>query len=63
MASDSDLARAAQETGLMADILEMPEGFETRLTDELQQQMPSGNQAAPPVGARLRQRGLDLLDG
>ena len=42
VASDSDLARAAQETGLMADILEMPEGFETRLTDELQQQMPSG---------------------
>ncbi|MEM7168672.1 MAG: ATP-binding cassette domain-containing protein [Pseudomonadota bacterium] len=41
-ASDADLAQAAMESGLMEDILRFPEGFETRLTDQLQQQLPNG---------------------
>jgi ATP-binding cassette subfamily C protein/ATP-binding cassette subfamily C protein LapB len=41
-ASDSALAQAALDAGLMDDIVALPEGFETRLTDRLQRQLPSG---------------------
>ncbi len=41
-ASDADLAQAALDAGLMEDILTMPEGFDTRLTDRLQRQLPNG---------------------
>ncbi len=41
-ASDAQLAQAAMDAGLMEDILNFPEGFETRLTDQLQKQLPGG---------------------
>ena len=42
IASDEEIARAALDAGLMADIVNLPEGFETRLTDQLQRQLPWG---------------------
>ncbi len=42
VASDAALAQAALDAGLMQDILNLPEGFETRLTDQLQNQLPWG---------------------
>lgn len=41
-ASDSDLAEAALEAALVDDILTLPDGFDTRLTDQLQRQLPTG---------------------
>ncbi|NJN06134.1 MAG: hypothetical protein HC814_06905 [Rhodobacteraceae bacterium] len=41
IASDDAIADAARDAGLMDDILALPEGFNTRLTDQLQRQLPS----------------------
>ena len=41
-ASDKDIAEAAMDAGLMEDILNLPEGFDTRLTDQLQKRLPGG---------------------
>ena len=41
-ASDAELAQAAVDAGLLEDILSLPDGFETRLTDQLQRQLPRG---------------------
>ncbi len=42
IASDAELAQAALDAGLLEDILSLPEGFETRLTDQVQRQLPRG---------------------
>lgn len=41
-ASDAQLSRAVLEAGLLHDIVALPEGFETRLTDQMQRQLPAG---------------------
>ena len=41
-ASERELAQAALDAGLLEEILAFPEGFETRLTDQLQRQLPGG---------------------
>jgi ABC-type multidrug transport system fused ATPase/permease subunit len=41
-ASDEDLFRAATDAALLDDITALPEGFETRLNDSLQRQLPNG---------------------
>ncbi len=41
-ASERDLAQAALDAGLLEEILAFSEGFETRLTDQLQRQLPGG---------------------
>jgi ATP-binding cassette subfamily C protein/ATP-binding cassette subfamily C protein LapB len=41
-ASERDLAQAALDAGLLEEILAFPEGFDTRLTDQLQRQLPGG---------------------
>lgn len=41
-ASDDALVRAATDAALLDDITALPEGFETRLTDSLQRQLPNG---------------------
>lgn len=41
-ASDTQLSQAVLEAGLLNDILALPDGFETRLTDQLQRQLPAG---------------------
>ena len=42
VASDAELAQAALDAGLLDDILALPDGFETRLTDRVQRQLPRG---------------------
>ncbi|MCG8355691.1 MAG: ATP-binding cassette domain-containing protein [Kiloniellales bacterium] len=41
-ASDADLAQAVLDADLLDDILTLPEGFETRLTERFQRQLPTG---------------------
>ncbi len=41
-ASDTKLAEAALHAALVDDILGLPDGFDTRLTDRLQRQLPTG---------------------
>ncbi|MCP5066949.1 MAG: ATP-binding cassette domain-containing protein, partial [bacterium] len=41
-ASDADLTRAAVDAGLMEEILTLPDGFDTRITDQVQRQLPKG---------------------
>ena len=42
VASDAELAQAALDAGMLEDILALPDGFETRLTDRIQRQLPRG---------------------
>ncbi len=41
-ASDAELAQAVVDADLLDDILHLPEGFDTRLTERLQRQLPTG---------------------
>jgi ATP-binding cassette subfamily C protein/ATP-binding cassette subfamily C protein LapB len=41
-ASDEELRRAAATAGILNDISALPEGFDTRLSDNLQRQLPAG---------------------
>ncbi len=62
-ASDSDLAQAAVDAGLMDDVVALPEGFETRLTDRLQRQLPSGfKQRLMLARAYVKDAPIYLLD-
>lgn len=62
-ASDSDLAQAALDAGLMDDVVALPEGFETRLTDRLQRQLPSGfKQRLMLARAYIKDAPIYLLD-
>ncbi|MDJ0944614.1 MAG: ATP-binding cassette domain-containing protein [Kiloniellales bacterium] len=62
-ASDAELAQAALDAGLLEDILSLPEGFETRLTDRLQRQLPRGlKQKIILARAYVTQASIYLLD-
>jgi ATP-binding cassette subfamily C protein/ATP-binding cassette subfamily C protein LapB len=41
-ASDAELNRAAHDSGLLPQVLALPEGFHTRLTDTLARRLPNG---------------------
>lgn len=41
-ATDAELSQAALDAGLLEDILALPDGFDTRLTDQLQRHLPGG---------------------
>ena len=41
-ASDDALSRAILDAGLLADVMALSDGFETRITDQLQSQLPAG---------------------
>ncbi len=63
IASDQDLAQAAMEAGLMEEILLFPDGFETRLTDQLQRQLPTGTkQKINLARAYVKKAPIFLLD-
>ena len=62
-ASDAMLAQAALDAGLMEDIVGLAEGFETRLTDRLQRQLPSGfKQRLMLARAYVKEAPIYLLD-
>ena len=62
-ASDEDLSRAVLDAGLMGDILALPDGLETRITDQLQSQLPSGfKQRLMLARAFVKQVSIYLLD-
>ena len=62
-ASDAELAQAALDAGLLEDILSLPEGFETRLTDQVQRQLPRGlKQKIILARAYVTQASIYLLD-
>ena len=62
-ASDAELAQAALDAGMLEDILSLPEGFETRLTDQLQRQLPRGlKQKIILARAYVTQAAIYLLD-
>ena len=63
MASDADLARAVLDAGLLNDVLSLPEGFDTRITDRRQHQLPSGfRQRLILARAYVKQAPIYLLD-
>lgn len=61
--SDSQLAEAALQAALVDEILTLPEGFDTRLTDRLQRQLPTGfKQRLMLARAYVKQVPIYLLD-
>ena len=63
LATGEDLTRAARDAGLLDDILSLPEGFETRLNQELQIHLPSGFlQRLMLARAYVRNSAIYLLD-
>jgi len=42
IATDEDLETAADDAALLADISALPDGFDTRLSDKVQRQLPNG---------------------
>ena len=62
-ASDEQLAEAAAEAGLLHSILDLPEGFETRIGNRTQTQLPFGfAQRLIIARALLRKASIMLLD-
>ena len=62
-ASDTQLAEAALHAGLVDEILALPDGFDTRLTDQLQRQLPTGfKQRLMLARAYVKQVPIYLLD-
>ena len=41
-ASDEELSQAVLDAGLLGEIMSLPDGFETRITDQLRSQLPGG---------------------
>jgi len=63
IASDDAVAEAARDAALLDDILALPEGFNTRLTDQLQRQLPSSfRQRLMLARAYIKRAPLFLLD-
>lgn len=63
IASDDAIAEAARDAALLDDILALPEGFNTRLTDQLQRQLPSSfRQRLMLARAYVKRAPLFLLD-
>ena len=42
VASDEELSQAVLDAGLLGEIMALPDGFETRITDQLRSQLPGG---------------------
>lgn len=42
IATDDDLRNAAADAALLEDVLALPDGFDTRLSDKVQRQLPNG---------------------
>ena len=62
-ASDADLTRAAVEAGLMGELLALPDGFDTRITDQMQRQLPKGfKQRLMLARAYVKNAPIYLLD-
>ncbi|MDX1401373.1 MAG: ATP-binding cassette domain-containing protein, partial [Kiloniellales bacterium] len=62
-ASEAELAQAAVDAGLLEEIMNLPEGFETRLTDQLQKQLPGGiRQRLMLARAYVKNAGIFLMD-
>lgn len=62
-ASDEQLARAAAEAGVLHNILELPEGFDTRITDASETRLPYGfSQRLAMARAMVRDAPILLLD-
>jgi len=63
IASDDAVAEAARDAALLDDILALPEGFNTRLTDQLQRQLPSSfRQRLMLARAYIKRASVFLLD-
>ncbi len=63
IASDIAIADAARDAALMDDILALPEGFNTRLTDQLQRQLPASfRQRLMLARAYVKRAPVFLLD-
>ncbi len=62
-ASDEELLSAANDADILDDIMGLPEGFETRLTDRLQRQLPNGfKQGLMLARAYVKDATIYLLD-
>lgn len=62
-ASDEELIAAANDADILDDILNLPEGLETRLTDRLQRQLPNGfKQGIMLARAYIKHAPIYLLD-
>ena len=62
-ASDDDLVRAARDANILDEILALPEGFETRLTDSLQRHLSTGmKQGIMLARAYVKDAPIYLLD-
>ena len=62
-ASDEDLVRAARDAGVLDEIMRLSGGFETRLNDRLQRQLPNGfKQGLMLARAYVKDRSIYLLD-
>ena len=63
LATDDEIREAARDADLHDDILALPEGFETRLTDQLQRQLPNGfKQRLMLARAYVKKSPIYLLD-
>ena len=62
-ASDATLSQAILDAGLLNEVTALPEGLETRLTDQLQRQLPTGfRQRLNLARAYVKQAAIYLLD-
>jgi ABC-type bacteriocin/lantibiotic exporter with double-glycine peptidase domain len=62
-AGDADLSRAALDSGLLDDVLALPEGFHTRLTDTVLRRLPDGfKQRLSLARAYVRRPAVYLMD-
>ena len=62
-ASDTDLTRAVVEAGLMEEVLALPDGLDTRITDQVQRQLPKGfKQRLMLARAYVKDAPIYLLD-
>ncbi|MEM9684904.1 MAG: ABC transporter ATP-binding protein, partial [Pseudomonadota bacterium] len=62
-ASDHELAEAARQARLLEEVMALPKGFETRLTDTLMEQLSAGFKRKLSLArAYLRKAPLVMLD-
>ncbi len=61
LARDQDLHEAAEKAGILDDILALPEGFDTRLTDNAAEQYPPGFLRALSIARALVSRSKIIL--
>ncbi|WP_419904504.1 peptidase domain-containing ABC transporter [Kiloniella sp.] len=62
-ASDEQIIQAIEDVGLKEEIQDLPDGLETRLTDQLQRQLPAGfKQKIMLARAYIKRANIMLLD-